>query len=65
MPELEATVAAQPAGGRGEPLPVAALGRAATLIGLAALGDGHPLPITSHTAFLEHRHIEEGKPPFR
>ncbi len=61
VPELEATVAAEADGGRGEPLPAAALGRAATLIGLAAASAGPPAPITSHARFLEHRHIEEGK----
>jgi glycosyltransferase involved in cell wall biosynthesis len=64
VPELEATVAAEGAGGRGEPLPAVALSRAATLIGLAAAGDGRPLPITCHTSFLEHRHLEEGKTTF-
>jgi glycosyltransferase involved in cell wall biosynthesis len=61
LPELEATVPAAPAGGRGESLPAAALSRAATLIGLAAAGAGQPLPIDSHTSFLERRHLDEGK----
>jgi glycosyltransferase involved in cell wall biosynthesis len=64
VPELEATVAVEPTDDRSEPLPAAALSRAATLIGLGAAGDGRPLPITSHTSFLEHRHIEEGKTTF-
>jgi len=63
-PELEATVAAESMGGQGEPLPAAALSRAATAIGLAAAGDGRALPTTSHTSFLEHRHLEEGKTTF-
>jgi GT2 family glycosyltransferase len=60
-PEPEAVVAVDP-GGKNEPLSQAALRRAAIAIGLAAQREEEP--ITSHTRFLEHRHLEQRRTTF-